>query len=362
VIPIYVAPPRLLPDSKKFSVNRLVVNAEEATNLQPVKANVSGMVSDQNIAEHSLLKVVRAESGPKHAKRSVTLSYVERKAVELCKRVEPCEDNSPLMIMRPIFDEALEGLGPKSRPCARNQVNTFYCSMLPNEVIEQGDVLRALRIKDDAMEIMDSFKRFAAAYHKTVSEHRLLDAALVQRDALEANIAGTRMVLEDALSSGENQDNVLATLRARIEQQTPVLDESNKRLDLASEAAEAAQSALEKIEATIKDPYLHIVRQCYELNSEIQQRMQKMLNSAIKSSTSSLGMSRAQRKVTASHLNDSSGLHDLDEHIASLVAKQSRLFEWNSKLQACKAWTKYALSSLDQRWEKFSLDVLDSLK
>ena len=125
-------------------------------------------------------------------------TLLERQAIELCKHIEPSEENSPMMIMPLIYDQILRGTkcrGPRSRPCERNKVNKHYGKLLSTDVFLPEDVGAALKIKDSAVEVQELFRKFTNAFLKLKVAVADLDEVSATRDSVSTTLNGVLSVL-----------------------------------------------------------------------------------------------------------------------------------------------------------------------
>ena len=293
---------------------------------------------------------------PSRATERSALSLVEEKALNLCKKVQPGEETSPMNIMRPIYDEILEGLGPTCRPCERNQVNSHYAALLPQEVISPDDVVTALRIKEVAHTVVDPFKNFTKAYFKLKFATERHDKAATSRDELESEIDGLLMVLERASSSeGVSEDKFVSKLESTVKSKQKTLSIVKKNLESLAKEVSVADGELEEISAAVRGPYLNVVRKCYELGAAIQNRMEDNINLALKSVRKALHSQRTQCEVMAQYTKNVSAMDSMTSQNKVMLARESDLQSLRDALQVRKQCFAYALNTLDQRWEQFNI-------
>lgn len=293
---------------------------------------------------------------PSRSAERSALSLVEEKALNLCKRVQPGEETSPMNIMRPIFDEILEGLGPKCRPCERNQINSHYASLLPREVISQDDVVAALRIKEVAYTVVDPFKNFTKAYFKLKLATERHDKAADSRDKLESEIDGSLMVLESVSSSeGVSEDKLVSKLESTVKSKQQTLLTVKENLESLAKEVSVADSELEETAAVVRGPYLSVVRKCYELGAAIQNRMEDNINLALKSVRKTRHSQRTQCEVMAQYTNNVSAMDSMASENKAMLARESELQSLQDALQVRKQCFAYALNTLDQRWAQFNI-------
>lgn len=353
--PLRVPQPDVLPGSAKRDGNaadlRQVSDMGTKKRIKTPKLKVKPDFLD---AFNPIADSVRQQTS--RAAEASGLSLVEEKALNLCKKVQPGEETSPMNIMRPIFDEILEGVGPTCRPCERNQVNSHYAALLPQEVISPDDVVTALRIKEVAYTVVDPFKNFTKAYFKLKLATERHDKAAASRDKLESEIDGLLMVLERASSSeGVSEDKFVSKLESTVKSKQKALLTAKKNLESLAKEVSVADGELEETAAAARGPYLNVIRKCYELGAAIQNRMEDSINLALKSVRKTLRSQRTQCEVMAQYTNNVFATDSMASQNKVMLARESDLQSLQDALQVRKQCFAYALNTLDQRWEQFNI-------
>ena len=275
------------------------------------------------------------ESG--HAMQRTTL--LERQAIELCKHIEPSEQNSPMMIMPLIFDQILRGTkcrGPRSRPCERNKVNKHYCKLLSTDVFLPEDVGAALKIKDSAVEVQELFRKFTNAFLKLKVAVADLDEVSATRDSVSTTLNGVLSVLNTVVDTKRKRE-----LEAIIAEQRAHLNGLESEVARMNKIVDSVRVEFDESESAARQPYLNIVRRCYELGGLVQDRMQKSIDATLDSCMTDIAACEI-KQVGA----------DTDE-MNTLIVKRDSLKSLNDTLRDCKACFAFSLNTLDQRWEQF---------
>ena len=275
------------------------------------------------------------ESG--HAMQRTTL--LERQAIELCKHIEPSEENSPIMIMPLIYDQILRGTkccGPRSRPCERNKVNKHYGKLLSTDVFLPEDVGVALKIKDSAVEVQELFRKFTNAFLKLKVAMADLDEVSATRDSVSTTLNGVLSVLNTVADTKRKSE-----LEAIITEQRAHFHGLESEVARLNKIVDSVRVEFDKSESAARQPYLDIVRRCYELGSLVQDRMQKSINATLDSCMTDIAACEI-KQVGA----------DTDE-LNALFVKRDSLKSLNDTLRDCKACFAFSLNTLDQRWEQF---------
>jgi len=276
----------------------------------------------------------------RQAVESVTkMRPLERQAIELCKHIEPSEANSPLMIMPLIYDQILRGTkcgGPRSRPCERNKVNKYYSKLLSSDVFLPEDVGAALKIKDSAVEVQELFRKFTNAFLKLKVVAADLDEASARRDSALSKLNG----IMSALNTMEDTEQK-TELEASVSAQRLNLHALELEVARLNVIVDSVVCEFDKLESATRQPYLNILRRCYELGSLVQNRIQKSIHASLDSCLTDIAACEVK------------GIGADADAMKTLFVRRNALQSLNATLRECKACFAFSLNTLDQRWEQF---------
>ena len=380
--PLHVPPPSLLPVTKSQSTyleavqeyERRVGPAEGGNGASSTVARGSNirnlmdeLAADPKVfqwtsvaAENGHYQSLEAKPSSAHlSNRESDVGLCKKKAMELVQSVTPNADASPTEIMKPLFSESLEGLGPPATPCDRNNVNQYYSRFFSNEVIEVGDVTAAFMIRNDAVAAVEPFKKFTAAYFKVKAAKEEVERLSTALSSTRATVSGLKKAMEaiDSRKYAKSDEAAMlkACMQSRLAAIEPTVGEIDEKLEFTMQREEDARDELMKVEEAAREPYLRVVKQCYELNSGIQDRMGKILGKALEDAQAHVEAQRAQLSALHPSAANTSIMQELNHSFKHATELQQRLLEMRTKLDECRTSTAFALSTLDVRWKRFSI-------
>ena len=380
--PLHVPPPSLLPVTKSQSTyleavqeyERRVGPAERGNGALSTVAHGSNIhnLMDELAADPKVFQwtSIAAENGHYQSleaklssgylsNRESDVSLCKKKAMELVQSVTPNADASPTEIMKPLFSESLEGLGPPATPCDRNNVNQYYSRFFSNEVIEVGDVTAAFMIRNDAIDAVEPFKKFTAAYFKVKAAKEEVERLSTALSSTRATVSGLKKAIEaiDSRKYAKSNEGAMlkACMQSRLAAIEPTVGEIDEKLESTTQREEDARDELMKVEEAAREPYLRVVKQCYELNSGIQDRMGKILGKALEDTQAHVEAQRAQLSAMHPSAANTTIMKELNHSFKHATELQQRLLEMRTKLDECRKSTAFALSTLDVRWKRFSI-------
>ena len=380
--PLHVPPPSLLPVTKRQSTylqavreyeQRVASTAGGEEGSAP-DSNVRNLMIDELAADPTVFEwqgaavdtgshktsMKTASSKPgKLSKRGSDLSLCKNKAIELVQRATPNANASPTEIMKPLFSEALEGMGPPATPCDRNNVNQYYSRFFSNEVIEVGDVTAAFMIRNDAVAAVEPFKKFTAAYFKVKAAKDEVERLSTSLSSTRATVLGLKKAIEAIESRKYAMRDEAAVLKAGMQSRLvaiePTVAEIDEKLEVATQREEDARDELLKAEEAAREPYLQVIKKCYELNSGVQDRMGKSLGKALEDAQAQVEAQRAQLSAMHPSVANQSIMQELNHSFKNAAELQQKLLQMRAKLVECRKSTAFALSTLDVRWKRFSI-------
>lgn len=363
--PLHVPPPSLLPVTKSHSTyfqavqdyGKRVAHVDEVLALRDDRdhhpsASLHDYL-DGNVADLSMFK------RPNSEQRQESLSLSQKKAIALAIVVAPSFDLAPTSIMKPLFSESLEGMGPPATPCERNNVNRYFSAFVSGEVIEAGDLTAAFIIRGLAVAALEPFKEFTAAYFKVKAVKEEVSKLLVNKNSLAATVNGLKSAMEVISERNCAMDHDFTLLNAGMKTQIdllrPKLADIDDQLVLAVQREENARHELLKVEVAARGPYLEVVRKCYELNAVVQDRMRKLLTAAL---TQARGQVESQKALLAFRFpsaNNAANTKELHDSLQKATTHFEKLTIMLSKLEECEKATDFALSTLETVWKRFSI-------
>jgi len=324
-----------------------VVSDDQTPSMPPKRSSSSSRSSLHRIAPNAIRQKSFGHPVVAPSQRGLTLT--QQRALGLCARVEPGEGTCPVTIMPLIFDDILRcGGGLRSRPCEKDRLNKHCFNVTSAHVFLPEDVADALRIKDDAVTIMDDFKSFTASYFALKRASEASNALHAERDAVDAKLKGMMEILKTS-PTAESKNRLEAPV---IELQSRARD-LEERLRDALQVTSRARKAFDDAESVVQTPYVTILRRCYELGVTVQSRFQKAIDDSFRDVTAHLAKCQIEREF-ATERNETLTLATIDREIASLVDKQHAIETLHSQLGESREYFDFALKTLDQRWRQFS--------
>lgn len=324
-----------------------VVSDDQTPSMPPKRSSSSSRSSLHRIAPNAIRQKSFGHPVVAPSQRGLTLT--QQRALGLCARVEPGEGSCPVTIMPLIFDDILRcGGGLRSRPCEKDRLNKHCFNVTSAHVFLPEDVADALRIKDDAVTIMDDFKSFTASYFALKRASEASNALHAERDAIDAKLKGMMEILKTS-PTAESKNRLEAPV---VELQSRARD-LEERLRDALQVTSRARKAFDDAESVVQTPYVTILRRCYELGVTVQSRFQKAIDDSFRDVTTRLAKCQIEREFVTER-NETLTLATIDREIASLVDKQHAIERLHSQLGESREYFDFALKTLDQRWRQFS--------